>query len=256
MTRSSCPGPDTLSSLAIIPRDLDLDRFSIDHCYGLLHHGCGVRFAHLGRWRYLGCTRLFRSSTAECTAEAGSWSPGISGRESPRRRQDLPSSWGISIVRLHMFPPTPAGLLTPDHYGAAAWPPDPQVQRLPQLVFRRPIAWLSDSLSTLRRGRYLTTTQDSRPVAGQALPGGLPTHKIPLRGFKIAFLHLYPPLPNFAWRNGGDLLREDVDREYPWCHQNVGATPTLKNRATALILAARVWATWCSWYKVDTNPAM
>jgi hypothetical protein len=72
----------------------------------------------------------------------------------PRRRQDLPSSWGISIVRLHVFSPTPAGLFTPDHYGATAWPPDPQVQRLPQLVFRRPIARLSDSLSTLRRADY------------------------------------------------------------------------------------------------------
>ncbi len=99
---------------------------------------------------------------------------------------DLPSSWGISIVRLHMFSPTPAGLLTPDHYGAAAWPLDPQVQRLPQLVFRRPIARLSGSLSTLRRVRCLTTTQDSLPVAGQALPDGLSTHKIPVKGFRSA----------------------------------------------------------------------
>ena len=145
-----------------------------------------------------------RSSAGECAAEAWSWSPGISGRESPRRRQDLPSSWGISIVRLHMFLPTPAGLLTPDHYGAAAWPLDPQVQRLPHWVFRRPIAWLSDSLSTLRRADYSDPTQDSLPVTGQALPDGLSTHKIPMRGFKIVSLHLYPPLPSFAWRNGGD----------------------------------------------------
>jgi hypothetical protein len=68
----------------------------------------------------------------------------------PRRREDLPSSWGISLVRLHMFFPTPAGLLAPDPFGAAAWPLDPQVQRLPRMVFRRPIARLSDSLSTLR----------------------------------------------------------------------------------------------------------
>ena len=126
--------------------------------------------------------------------------PGIS----EETRLDLPSSWGISIVRLHVFLPTPAGLLTPDHYGAAAWPLDPQVQRLPRKVFRRPIAWLSDSLSTLRRADYSDPTQDSLPVAGQALPDGLSTHKIPMRGFKIAFLHLYPPLPSFAWRNGGD----------------------------------------------------
>ena len=104
----------------------------------------------------------------------------------PRRRQDLPSSWGISIVRLHVFLPTPAGLLAPDHCGAAAWPLDPQVQRLPRKVFRRPIAWLSDWLSTPRRADYSDPTQDSLPVAGQALPGGLSTHKIPLRGFRSA----------------------------------------------------------------------
>jgi hypothetical protein len=54
------------------------------------------------------------------------------------------------------------------------------------------------------QGRLLRPTQDSLPVAGQALPDGLSTHKIPMRGFKIVSLHLYPPLPSFAWRNGGD----------------------------------------------------
>jgi len=46
---------------------------------------------------------------------------------------------------------TPAGLLAPDHYGAAAWPLVSEQQRLPRKVFRRSIAWLSDSLFTLRR---------------------------------------------------------------------------------------------------------
>ena len=48
-------------------------------------------------------TRSVRSPADECAAEAWSWSPGDSGRESTRRRQDLPSSWGPPIVRLHMF---------------------------------------------------------------------------------------------------------------------------------------------------------
>ena len=34
---------------------------------------------------------------------AWSWSPGISRRDLPRRRQDLPSSWGTSIAHLHML---------------------------------------------------------------------------------------------------------------------------------------------------------
>ena len=50
--------------------------------------------------------------------------------------------------------PTPAGLLAPDHYGAAAWPLVIERQRLPRKVFRRSIAWLSNSLSTLRSEGY------------------------------------------------------------------------------------------------------
>jgi hypothetical protein len=68
-------------------------------------------------------------------------------------------------------------------------------------VFRRSIAWLPDSLSTLRRVRYLTTTQDSLPVAGQALLNGLFTRKVPMKGFKVASLHSYPPFPSFLDAN-------------------------------------------------------
>src|SRR6516162_5943780 len=60
---------------------------------------CFVAFA----WRYLGCTRSFRSAADECATAAWSWSPGSSIRVLPRRRQDLPSSWGTPIVRLRMF---------------------------------------------------------------------------------------------------------------------------------------------------------
>ncbi len=93
--------------------------------------------------------------------------------------------------------PTPAGLLAPDQYSAAAWPLVIERQRLPRKVFRRSIAWLPDSLSTPRRGRYLPTTQDSLPVAGQALLNGLSTRKVPMKGFKAASLHSYPPFPSF-----------------------------------------------------------
>ena len=94
------------------------------------------------------------AAAACCNVGPGVGHPVPPAGKASWKRQDLPSSWGISIVRLHVFLPTPAGLLAPDHYGAAAWPLDPQVQRLPQLVFRRPIARLSDSLSTLRRADY------------------------------------------------------------------------------------------------------
>jgi len=49
-------------------------------------------------------TRSIRSPTDECAAGAWSWSPGISSRDfAEETKQDLPSSWGISIIRLHMF---------------------------------------------------------------------------------------------------------------------------------------------------------
>ena len=91
----------------------------------------------------------------------------------PRKRQDLASSWGTPIVRLHMFLPTPAGLLAPDHCGAAAWPLVCEQQRLPRKVFRRSIAWLPDSLSTLRHAGHPNATQDSLPAVGQTLLDGL-----------------------------------------------------------------------------------
>ncbi len=73
----------------------------------------------------------------------------------PRKQQDLPSSWGTSIVRLHMFQTDAGRTACTRPYGAAAWPLVIERQRLPRKVFRRSIAWLSDSLSTLRQVRYL-----------------------------------------------------------------------------------------------------
>ncbi len=73
-------------------------------------------------------------------------------------------------------------------HSAAAWPLVEQRQRLPRKVFRRSIAWLSNSLSTLRRTGYPATTQDSLPAAGQALPDGLSTRKVPTKGFRVTYI--------------------------------------------------------------------
>ncbi|MCA9023048.1 MAG: hypothetical protein KDA74_23025 [Planctomycetaceae bacterium] len=40
-----------------------------------------------------------------------------------------------------------------------------------EILFRGSIAWLLDSLSTLRSAGYPNATQDSLPAATQALPG-------------------------------------------------------------------------------------
>ena len=114
--------------------------------------------------------------------------PGVVNPVSPagmpqRERQDLPSSWGTPMSVCHVQS-TPAGLLAPDQYGATAWPLVCEKQRLPRKIFRRSIAWLSDSLSTLRRAGYPTSTQDSLPAVGQTLPDGLSTRRVPTKGFR------------------------------------------------------------------------
>ncbi len=110
----------------------------------------------------------------------------------PRRRQDLSSSWGISIVRLHMFQTDAGRTAYTRPYSAAAWPLVIERQRLPRGVFRRSIAWLSDWLSTLRSAGYPNTTQDSLPVAGQALLNGIHTRQVPMKGFKVVDYTLIP----------------------------------------------------------------
>jgi hypothetical protein len=71
-------------------------------------------------------------------------------------------------------------------HSAAAWPSVYEQRRLPREVFRRSMAWLSDSLCTLRSAGYPRPTQHSLPAAGQALPDGLSTRRIPMKGFRFA----------------------------------------------------------------------
>ena len=120
--------------------------------------------------------------------------PGIAEEQKSRT---LPSSWGTSMFRLPCSNPTPAGLLMSDHCDTAAWPPVCKKQRLPRKVFRSSIAWLSNWLSTLRGVSYLSTTQDSLPVAGQALLNGISTRKVPMKGFKVVD-YISFPLPKLC----------------------------------------------------------
>ena len=99
-------------------------------------------------------TRSFRSPADECAAGARSWSPGSSGRDihgGDDRISQVPGEPRLSVCPVQS---TPAGLHAPDRYGAAAWPLVSEQQRLPRKVFRRSIAGLPDSLSTLRRLGY------------------------------------------------------------------------------------------------------
>ena len=73
--------------------------------------------------------------------------------------------------------PTPAGLLAPDHIGAATWPLVSQMQRLPRWVFRRRVAWLSNSLRApcLMHGQITHTSRypgyPDAPIRGMPISG-------------------------------------------------------------------------------------
>ncbi len=79
-------------------------------------------------------------------------------------------------------------------------------------VFRSSIAWLSDSLFTLRGVSYLSTTQNSLPVAGQALLNGIHTRKVPMKGFKVV-KYISFPFPKLAWRNCINLQHDEILRK-------------------------------------------
>ena len=46
----------------------------------------------------------------------------------------------------------------------------------------------------------LSTTQNSLPVAGQALLDGISTRKVPMKGFRFVS-YISFPFPKLAWRN-------------------------------------------------------
>ena len=50
------------------------------------------------------------------------------------------------------------------------------------------------------QGRLPDTTQDSLPVAGQALLDGVFTRKVPMKDFKVVIYILFL-LPKLSWRN-------------------------------------------------------
>src|SRR5262249_37558338 len=86
-------------------------------------------------------------------------------------------------------------------YGAAAWPLVSVQQRLPRKVFRRSLAGLPDSLSTLRRAGYPDPTQDSLPAVGQTLLGGRSTRRVPTKGFRGVIVTSLPPFPSLLGAN-------------------------------------------------------
>ena len=96
------------------------------------------------------------------------------------------------MIRLPCSKPTPAGLLAPDHKVQQRGPWSSKGKGSHDWVFRRSIAWLSDSLCTLRNADYSNTTQHSLPVAGQALLDGDSHPQGSDERFQSCKLHLIP----------------------------------------------------------------
>ena len=148
-------------------------------------------------WRYLGCTRCFAPQRTSEPLGPGVGNPVSPAGSSPRSEQGSPKFLGNHDCPFAHVPiRRRQDCLHQTITVAAAWPLVIEGQKLPRKVFRRSIAWLSDSLSTLRRTGYPHTTQDSLPAAGQALPDGLSTRKTPAKGVKAANPS-HPPFPSF-----------------------------------------------------------
>ena len=61
--------------------------------------------------------------------------------------------------------------------------------------FRGSIAWLSGWLSTYHGVGFPSATQDSLPAAGQALPDGLFTRRVPPKGFQVSLPYILSSFP-------------------------------------------------------------
>ena len=130
--------------------------------------------------------------------------PGSHGGDD--RISQVPGEPKVSVRHVQS---TPAGLLAPDRYSAAARPLVSEKQRLPRKVFRRSIAWLSDSLFSLRSAGYPRPTQDSLPAVCQTLLDGLVTRRVPMRGFRVLSTS-HPPLPSLPGAIGSTEAAKDV----------------------------------------------
>ena len=113
-------------------------------------------------------TALFVSSVvAACRTTDLELVTRSSGRELlPWKRRGLPSSWETR-ASICTCSSTPVGRPVPHQNGMPARSSLKRERRLQHtILFRGSIAWLLDSLSTLRSAGCPNTTQDSLPAAG------------------------------------------------------------------------------------------
>ena len=162
-------GPNIRHPLSVFP---SLHRVLRDQFPGFVSTTKVLRLpaAHLAALRFLrlaiprAFTRCVRSLADECTAKAWSWSPGISSREFAEETAGSPKVPGEPQCSVCHVLVTPAGLLAPDHKVQQRGPWSSEGRGSHDSLFRRSIAWLSDSLSTLRRAGYPTPRKTRFPL--------------------------------------------------------------------------------------------
>ena len=117
----------------------------------------------------------------------------------PRKQQDLPSSWG-TFIRLHMFQSDSGRTahVRPIRHSSVALgmqkakAPTTGLSELNSMAFGLAV-YASQSWSP-------RPTQDSLPVASQALLDGTHTREVPMKGFKVVS-YISFSFPKLAWRN-------------------------------------------------------
>ena len=116
-----------------------------------------------------------------------------------RRRRGLPGSWGTPCARALLF--DPGGTIRPGHLGQ-----DDAAFHSPKSVgsLNHEISGLNDTARALAvyASQGGSPHHHARLASGcwPALPGGVFTHRVPLRSFRRGSCHLLPPRPGFAWR--------------------------------------------------------
>jgi len=96
--------------------------------------------------------------------------------------------------------PTPVGWVSLTFDETPMRPPLIQPRGLRRQYCRGSMAWLPNSLSTLRGAGHPYPTQDSLPAAGQALPDGIFTRRGSEERFQSQLLIDFP-LSRTSWRN-------------------------------------------------------
>jgi len=121
--------------------------------------------------------------------------------------------WSLLCPFAHVHA-TPAGRAFLTICETHVLPPLIQLRGLRRQYCRGSIAWLSNSLSTLRGAGCPYPTQDSLPAAGQALPDRTFTRKGSAERFQSQLL-INIPLSRASWRN--ERLRNSAERRNK-CH--------------------------------------